>query len=427
MVISWQAEKVSCGPGWALALFTAEAAGGFLFSIRPRSEFPQAENITAGSNTDKNKISLLTLRLKKKKTTAAGEQGRERRERDRGPRGCLKRDISSLMPSPGGRKKPGISCLSRGNLMGKRHCKPSSYWSAVYALGTPRKKPAFMRYFKSGRDYPAGGSEMSRNAVVKPNHQVGALALWAGSDHYPLGQALRVRDFHLPLNRLSRVYRINFGNRVFGLGQRERYIVAYQSNQRDCMVVLDSLPTELERVETVGLSPLGALQAYVRLLWREPTVLLSLLLIPLPILAVMLLFLGWVNFVLQSPEVLNLFANSACPADCVQKVIKIHSMVGVLFLTPFALVLLPLMLMVFRAPRYRTALNYRFAQTYCAVTFAVAMYFLVQLVVLFPFRGYSRFVAVGFGPQAERFLNDHGLRANDARFSSSGRSTTIRP
>ncbi len=241
---------------------------------------------------------------------------------------------------------------------------------------------------------------MERSLEIQPR-RLEALGLWAGSDHYRLGRAVRAQAFHLPLDRVHHVYKVEFGG---------HYWVAYSSERRECFVPLYQLPAELRDRDCQKVNPWRAAQIFFKLIWDEPAALIALLLIPLPILALMLLFLGWVNFVLQSRELLAVFANAACDLFCVEKVIKIHSMVAVLFLTPFALVVLPLALLIFQAPRYRSAVNLRISQTYCFVAFAFGLYALVHLLVFFPFRGYGKFIAAGFGPKAEQFLDAHGLR-----------------
>ncbi len=245
---------------------------------------------------------------------------------------------------------------------------------------------------------------MKEMAGIRPRW-LGAMALWAGSDHYSLWQALRAQDFHLPVERVARVYRIDF-HPALGFGLRSRFVVAYRSERRECLVVLDSLPAALAHFKPVAISPVGAMQLYLKLVWNEPAAILSLLLIPLPIFLVMILFLLWVNLVIQNPDILSLFSNESCDAVCASKVLKVHSMVGALFLMPFALVILPVGLMVFQAPRYRSAVNYRFAQSYCAITVAIGVYLLAQLMVFFPFKNYGKFVMSGFGPRAELFLKN---------------------
>ncbi len=250
---------------------------------------------------------------------------------------------------------------------------------------------------------------MSRSVGVKPSW-LGAMALWAGSDHYSLWQALTMREFNLPIDRISRVYRINFLP-VFGMGPRSRYVVAYRSLTRECLVLLDNLPAGLEDFKQNSVSPMGAAQLYLKLVWNEPAAVLSLLLIPLPIFLMILLFLFWMIMVLGSPDFLAIFVNESCDATCVHKVLKIHSIVGALFLMPLALVFLPITLMIFQAPRYRAAFNYRFAQTYCVVVLTVGIFSLGKMMVVFPsYKNYGHFLMSGFGPEAEKFLTSHGLK-----------------
>lgn len=245
---------------------------------------------------------------------------------------------------------------------------------------------------------------MNKMEAIQPRW-IGALAIWAGSDHYSFWQALRAQEFTLPADCVTRVYRIDFPP-VLGVGLRSRYVVAYRSERRECLVVLDLLPAGLVGWKHTVVSPVGAMQLFLKLIWNEPAAFLALLVIPLPIFFVMILFLLWVNLVIQNPDIISLFTNEACDALCASKVLKVHSMVGALFMMPIALVLLPIGLMIFQAPRYRSAVNYRFAQSYCAVTLAIGVYLLAQLMVFFPFKNYSKFVMSGFGPRAELFLKN---------------------
>jgi len=246
---------------------------------------------------------------------------------------------------------------------------------------------------------------MDRISGVKPRWY-GGLALWAGSDHYSLWQALTAAEFQIPLDRVANVERVNFG--IPGL-RHSRYVLAYQSERRDCLVVVESLPAGLTGFAQTEMTPFGAAQLFLKMVWSEPLAVLSLLTIPLPIFFVMVLFLFWVNFVLQHQDLLAIFANQSCDAACVKYVLKIHSMVGALFLMPIALVFLPIALMLFQAPKYRAAINYRFAQSYCAVTLAIGIFLMAQLMVLFPYKNYGKFVMSGFGPEAVRFLKNQKL------------------
>lgn len=253
---------------------------------------------------------------------------------------------------------------------------------------------------------------MTNKAIIKPRW-IASLGLWAGSDHYSFWDALLARDFLLPLDRIMRVYRIKFPA-IAGVEPRSRFIVAYRSGRRECLVVLDALPAELFGHHSLELRPIEALKLYGRVVWSEPMALLSLLLIPLPILLIMILYFVWMTSVLRSPEVLALFINENCDASCVSNALKVHTIVATLFLMPLALVALPLGLMLFRVPRYRSALNYRFAQSYCAITLCVGVLLLAQLVLVdnFPFKKYGKFAMEGFRPHNQLFLKykDQGAR-----------------
>jgi hypothetical protein len=69
-------------------------------------------------------------------------------------------------------------------------------------------------------------------------------------------------------------------------------------------------------------------------------------------------------------------------------------------------VLLPIALLVFQAPRYRSAVNYRMIQGYSLATVVVGFVILGQLLAFFPFRQYGRFLELGFDPKVERMISN---------------------
>jgi len=249
---------------------------------------------------------------------------------------------------------------------------------------------------------------MAKLVAIKPRW-LQAISFWAGADHYPLHDALQAKEFRLPVERVSRVYRIDFGA-LPGLGSLNRYVIAYRSEHRDCMVVLDSLPGALAGMHLHNVRPSGAMRLFLSLLLREPSATLTLLVIFAPMVFGLFFFLFWINFVLRNHELMGVIANQSCDALCVEKVLKIHSIVGVVFITPLVMVLLPIGLMIFKMPRYKVALNYRLAQSFCIVSLCVGVIFLAQQLAIFPFKNYGRFVMSGFGPQAVSFLKDRGLK-----------------
>jgi hypothetical protein len=245
---------------------------------------------------------------------------------------------------------------------------------------------------------------MQANGVRIDPRWSGALAFWAGSDHYSLKQAVFRAPFYLPVDRVLRVYEVK-AKSLIGLGSPTRYAIEYQSERRRCFITLERLPEELEGRERKTTNPPGAALLFFQHCWNEPSALLLPLLIPF-FLGFMIVLLGiWNEFVLHNREVLSFFAKPGCDLDCVRKVLSIHSLVLFLFLAQISLVLLPIGLLVFQAPRYKSALNYRMIQSYSLVTVVVGVVVLGQLITFFPFRQYGRFVGLGFGPKVERVLS----------------------
>jgi hypothetical protein len=97
---------------------------------------------------------------------------------------------------------------------------------------------------------------MSKLVGVTPSWS-GALALWAGSDHYSLAQAFRREQFFLPIDRVSTVYQIH-ARPLIGLGGGAKFALEYSSEMRDCFVTLEYLPEELEARDRVAITPPGA-------------------------------------------------------------------------------------------------------------------------------------------------------------------------
>lgn len=240
---------------------------------------------------------------------------------------------------------------------------------------------------------------------VKPSLG-GALALWAGSDHYDLTDALRREPFTLPTHEVKKVYRMDSA-RLPWLPQFRRYAVEYSSGRRDCFVLLPELPPELiqkEEPEQISFYQAAALlMEHVR---REPTVFLLPLVVPVGFFLCVALFGLWNQLVLHNLDFLSFFVRPGCDVGCVRKVLSIHSLVALLFLLQFLMLFLPIGLWLFQAPRYRSALNYRMIQSYSAATMVVGAVIFAQLVVFFPFRQYGRFVELGFHPKIEKAFAD---------------------
>lgn len=247
-------------------------------------------------------------------------------------------------------------------------------------------------------------SEMSYKVGVNPS-RLGALSFWAGSDHYSLSQALKRERFFIPIGRVSKVYEVR-AKPLIGLGSPRNYAVEYSSGKRDCFITMEELPAELRDAKRIVISPLGAMRLVMSHLRREPTVLFLPLLAPFFMGLMIGLFSLWNDLVLHNPDVLAFFANPACEANCVRKVLSIHSLVGLLFLLQITALLFPLALWYFQAPRYRSVVNYRVIQGYSLAGAVVGAIIFVQLMFFFPFRQYTRFVEMGFGPKAERLLSN---------------------
>lgn len=232
------------------------------------------------------------------------------------------------------------------------------------------------------------------------------MALWAGSDHYHLTDALRREPFTLPTDAVKKVYRLESA-RLPWLPQIRRYAVEYSSGSRDCFVLIPELPADL--AETSQPEEISFYQAAALLLEhvrREPTVFLLPLVVPFGFFLCVALFGLWNQLVLHNQEILSFFVRPGCDAVCVRKVMSIHSLVALLFLLQFLMLFLPIGLWLFQAPRYRSALNYRMIQSYSAASIVVGAVIFAQLVVFFPFRQYGRFVELGFHPKIEKAFAD---------------------
>lgn len=234
-------------------------------------------------------------------------------------------------------------------------------------------------------------------------HGLGGLGLWAGSDHYGLVAAFQRAPFSFPASGVQKIFRIAF-TEIPGF-QEDRFLVEYSSGRKDCMVILDALPAALKDEKLEKVSPFGACLRYLELFRREPSSLLLPLALPLGITVVMMLFGFWSDLVLRNPEVLGFFARPGCDVSCVEKVLRLHSLVGMLFLIQFFLLLMPFSFLFFHAPRYRYAFNVRITQLYSITTAVIGVFVFAQLMVFFPFKQYSRFLALGLNPKVERMLS----------------------
>lgn len=232
---------------------------------------------------------------------------------------------------------------------------------------------------------------------------LGAIGFWAGADHYGLGSAVRRAPLLVPLDGVRRIFRIAFSDLP---GFREdRFLLEYNSGDRECVAILECLPTELAGHRTEKLSPWGAVKRYLDLFRLEPTAMFLPLALPIGIVLVMMGFGLWSDFVLHNREVLGFFARPGCDAVCVEKVLRLHSLVGLLFFLQLFLLLTPFLFLFFHAPRFRYAFNFRITQTYSLATAILGVFVFAQLLVFFPFKQYGRFLALGLDPKVERVLH----------------------
>lgn len=231
-----------------------------------------------------------------------------------------------------------------------------------------------------------------------------AWGLWAGADHYSLVEAFRRAPFALPLDQIARIYRVESPPWP-GFPRVSRYALEYRSKERECFVLLGELPAELRSAALDTLSVTAAFSRILSHVRREPTVFLLPLALPLAFFLAMALFGLWNEYVVRSPELNTFLARPGCTATCVRKVLSIHSLVALLFLLQSLMLFLPMALLFFHAPRYRSTVNYRMIQSYSLASVIFSAVIFAQLLAFFPFRQYGKFVELGFDPKVERALN----------------------
>ena len=139
--------------------------------------------------------------------------------------------------------------------------------------------------------------------------------------------------------------------------------------------------------------------------WREPSVLFLPLLLPIFMGILMTLFGVWDQFVLHNPDLLQFFSRPGCEANCVRRVLSIHSLVILLFAVQLVILFLPMTFLWFQAPKYKSALNFRILQAYSTALVFVGVFVFAQLVVFFPFKQYTKFVELGFDPKVVRAIS----------------------
>jgi len=244
------------------------------------------------------------------------------------------------------------------------------------------------------------------SVLIRPSW-FGRVTFWVGSDEYGLKEVILRAPLEIPLERIIQVYEIK-AKSLIGLPSPSKYAIEYQSKERHCFITLEKLPEELAHLERMSINPPGAAMVIFQQTWREPSALLLPLLLPVFIFLCLLMLGLWNDYVLNNHDLLAFFARPGCAESCVQKVLSIHSLVAFLFLIQLSVLLLPLLVFYFHAPRYRTALNYRMAQGYSLATIVVGVVIFGQLMAFFPFRQYGKFTEMGFNPRVEKIFK--GLR-----------------
>lgn len=245
---------------------------------------------------------------------------------------------------------------------------------------------------------------MNRKVIIHPS-RMGALALWGGSDHYSLKQALQKAPFHLPTEKIRSIHEVTFS--IFEtIDLNRKYIVEYRSEERDCFISLQKLPEELRDFSVrKNIGPLDAVFLFLKSCWREPSALLIPFIIPLIYSIFILMYSSWSQYILHNQDILAFFSRPGCENECVRRVLSLHSLVGLLFFFQLMFLFVPIISLFFQAPRYRSAMNYRFTQSYSAATILVGIVVFVQLVAFFPFKQYGRFVGLGFDPKVDKMFS----------------------
>lgn len=243
---------------------------------------------------------------------------------------------------------------------------------------------------------------MSSIVSIKPSW-FGRVTFWVGSDEYGLKEVFRRSPLEIPLDKIIQVYEIR-AKSLIGLPSPSKFAIEYQSKERHCFITLDKIPDEISHMERKTIKPPGAAMVIFQQTWREPSALLLPLLVPVFIFLCLLMLGLWNDYVLNNHDLLSFFARPGCGESCVQKVLSIHSLVAFLFLIQLSVLLLPLIVFFFHAPRYRTALNYRMAQGYSLATILVGLVIFGQLMAVFPYRQYGKFTEMGFNPRVEKIF-----------------------
>jgi hypothetical protein len=231
---------------------------------------------------------------------------------------------------------------------------------------------------------------------------VGALGFWLGSDDYSLKRAFLRDSLQVDSDQVKQVYCVRL---PFWMGGGVRYAIEYRSVLgRECLVSAPEKPGFVLVSPIKEMSLFDFLAVVLRHFKDEPSALFFPLIIPLAMIIMMLLFGVWRELVLSNREVLVFFTKPGCDYDCVRRVLGFHSLVGLLFLIQLLFLFLPVLALVFQAPRYRSAVTYRVIQSHSALTAVLGAFLFVQLIALFPFRQYSKAVQMGIDAKVERLI-----------------------
>ena len=241
---------------------------------------------------------------------------------------------------------------------------------------------------------------LDNKVVIRPGW-LGALAIWLGSDHYGFSKVLMKAPFQMPKENLK-LYQIQWRN-FWGGGLNTRFAVEYSSSRRDCLITLAEKPN-VPDIIAEEISPMAFFAHYINRMWAEPTAIVIPMLLPIIFPLFILLFAVWDQLVLHNSEILSFFVNPGCDAGCVRKVLSVHSLVGFLFITQFIFLALPMVLLFFHAPKYKSAISYRMIQSYSMAGIILGIFVSVQLLAFFPFKQYGRFLEMGFSSKVERLF-----------------------
>lgn len=232
-----------------------------------------------------------------------------------------------------------------------------------------------------------------------------SLSIWFGSDEYSLWDVILRSAYTVDLSKVTHVYKIHKKS-ITGLEKTDStFAIEFSSKKRECIIGLSTLPEELKEIAKEEITYGGFAYLYLRFLCKEPTAFLYPMLVPASIFSFMGFFGLWDHLILHNTDVLGFFAKPGCEMGCVRKVLSLHSLVGLLFILQIFLLMAPIALFYVQAPKYRSAFNYRITQSYSFVSIVVGTVIFVQLIGIFPFKQYGKFIELGFDPKVEKMFS----------------------